>query len=45
LPVNSGIGVVLRVIIDADGRAIYVGQAKYRGDFVNLEFDLEEPPK
>lgn len=45
LPINSAIGDVLRVITDVDGMAIYVGQTKYRGDFVNLEFDLMEPPK
>ncbi|WP_052261920.1 GntR family transcriptional regulator [Leisingera sp. ANG-M1] len=45
LPVNAAIGDVLRVITDTDGNAIYVGQTKYRGDFVNLEFDIQEPPK
>ena len=35
----------LRVITEVEGKAIFVGQTKYRGDFVNLEFDLMEPPK
>lgn len=45
LPVNAAIGDVLRVITDADGKIVYLGQTKYRGDFVNLEFDLQEAPK
>lgn len=45
LPENAAIGNVLRVITDADGNAIYIGQTRYRGDFVNLEFDIQEPPK
>lgn len=45
LPVNAAIGDVLRVITDADGKVVYVGQTKYRGDFVTLEFDLQDPPK
>jgi GntR family transcriptional regulator len=44
LPLHSAIGDVERVIADRDGRAIYVGLTKYRGDFVNLEFDIQEPP-
>ena len=39
VPPNSAIGDVLRVITDREGRAIYVGKTKYRGDFVKLEFD------
>jgi GntR family transcriptional regulator len=42
---NSAIGDVLRVITDADGNAIYIGKTKYRGDFVNLAFDIKEPPR
>lgn len=45
LPVNAAIGDVLRVITDHHGRAIYIGQTKYRGDFVKLEFDISEAPK
>ncbi len=45
LPQNAAIGDVLRVITDREGRAIYVGHTKYRGDFVKLEFDVTEPPK
>ncbi|KGJ03688.1 GntR family transcriptional regulator [Paracoccus halophilus] len=45
LPANAAIGDVLRVITDADGQAIYIGQTRYRGDFVHLEFDIQEPPK
>lgn len=45
MPPNAAIGDVLRVITDRQGRVIYVGQTKYRGDFVKLEFDLAEPPK
>ena len=42
LPVNAAIGDVLRVITDESDRVIYVGQTKYRGDFVKLEFDSKE---
>lgn len=45
LPVHSAIGDVLRVITDKHGRAIYIGQTKYRGDFVKLEFDISEALK
>jgi GntR family transcriptional regulator len=45
LPLHAAIGDVLRVITDKEGRAIYIGQTKYRGDFVHLEFDIQEPPK
>jgi GntR family transcriptional regulator len=40
-PVNGPIGDVRRVITDESGTAIYVGETKYRGDFVKLEFNLE----
>ena len=45
LPVHSAVGDVLRVITDRHGQAIYVGQTKYRGDFVKIEFDISEAPK
>ena len=45
LPANSAIGDVLRVITDEDDRVIYVGETKYRGDFVSLDFDIQGPPK
>ena len=45
VPVNSAIGDVLRVITNKDGEIVYVGQTKYRGDYVTLEFDIAEPPK
>ena len=45
VPVNSAIGHVLRVICDEAGRVIYVGNTRYRGDFVNLEINLQEPPE
>ncbi|MBE2278408.1 MAG: GntR family transcriptional regulator [Rhodobacteraceae bacterium] len=44
LPPQAAIGDVMRVIADREDRAIYVGLTKYRGDFVNLEFDLGAPP-
>ncbi|QIE46690.1 GntR family transcriptional regulator [Pseudohalocynthiibacter aestuariivivens] len=40
LPVNAAIGDVKRVITDAQGAVLYVGNTKYRGDFVNLEIDI-----
>lgn len=40
LPVNAGIGDVKRVITDARGAVLYVGNTKYRGDFVNLESNI-----
>lgn len=45
VPVNAAIGDVLRVITDDAGKIIYVGQTKYRGDFVTLEFYIKEPPR
>ena len=41
VPVNSAIGNVLRVITDMGGKIIYVGQTKYRGDFVRLEMTYD----
>lgn len=43
LPVNSAIGDVLRVITDARNSIVYIGKAKYRGDFVKLEFNSTKP--
>ena len=43
VPINSPIGDVQRVITDADGNIAYVGQTKYRGDFVNLKIDFDIP--
>lgn len=45
LPLHAAIGDVSRIITDREGRTIYIGLSKYRGDFVNLEFDIQEPPK
>ena len=39
--VNAPIGDVRRVITTTDQRILYVGEAKYRGDFVKLEMDLK----
>ncbi|MEQ9491622.1 MAG: GntR family transcriptional regulator [Alphaproteobacteria bacterium] len=41
ISVNAPIGEVRRVITDPDGKVIYVGETKYRGDFVKLEMNLE----
>lgn len=41
VPINSAIGNVLRVITDKHDRVIYVGQTKYRGDFVRLEMSFD----
>ena len=41
LPVNGPIGDVRRIITDDDGNILYVGETKYRGDFVKLEFDID----
>ncbi|MEE4208301.1 MAG: GntR family transcriptional regulator [Parvularcula sp.] len=43
VPVNSAIGDVQRVITDPEGKIAYVGQTKYRGDFVNLKIDFDIP--
>lgn len=43
VPVNSAIGDLQRVITDAAGDIVYVGQTKYRGDFVNLKIDFDIP--
>lgn len=38
---NAPIGDVRRVITDDSGTILYVGETKYRGDFVKLEMNLE----
>jgi len=43
VPVNVPVGEVRRVITDAEDGVIYVGEAKYRGDIVELEVDIERP--
>ncbi|MCP5368451.1 MAG: GntR family transcriptional regulator [Hyphomicrobiales bacterium] len=43
IPVNAPVGEVRRVITGTDGTVLYVGEAKYRGDLVKLEFDIERP--
>ncbi len=39
--VNAPVGDVRRVITAADGTVLYVGEVKYRGDFVKLEMNME----
>ncbi len=41
IAVNSPIGEVRRVITNSEGLILYVGEAKYRGDFVKIEMDIE----
>jgi len=38
---NAPIGDVRRVITTKDDRILYVGEVKYRGDFVKIEMDLK----
>ena len=40
LPVNGPIGDVLRVIRDKERRILYVGQTKYRGEYVRVQMDI-----
>lgn len=40
VPVNSPIAEVRRVFCDETGRVIYLGEVRYRGDFIHLEIDL-----
>jgi len=40
IAINAPIGDVRRVITAADGSILYVGETKYRGDFVKLEMDI-----
>lgn len=41
IPVNSAVGIVRRVIRGHDGVAIYVGEAVYRGDMVQLTREVK----
>lgn len=45
LPVNMPVGRVRRVLVDQHGRASYVGELVYRGDFVKLEIELRGATK
>jgi GntR family transcriptional regulator len=40
VPIGSPIGVMRRVVRDADGAAVYVGIVNYRGDQVRIEISL-----
>ena len=40
VPVGSPVAEVRRVFVDADGRVIYLGEIRYRGDVLRLEMDL-----
>lgn len=42
VPINSPVGNVLRIITNNNNRIIYVGQTKYRGDFVKLEINYDQ---
>ncbi len=41
IPVNTPIGEVRRVLNAPDGTVLYLGEAKYRGDYICLEMDLK----
>lgn len=43
IPVGAPVGAVRRVLRDAAGTVIYVGEAIYRGDLVKLERELKQP--
>lgn len=43
IPVNSAVGIVRRVIRDRGDVAIYVGEAIYRGDMVQLTREFKRP--
>lgn len=43
IPLGAPVGTVRRVISDADGVAIYVGDLVYRGDLIRVELDLDIP--
>ena len=43
VPLGAPVGMLRRVIHDAGGRAIYVGDLVYRGDLVRMEVDLDIP--
>lgn len=40
LPLNAPIAEVRRVVTDADGTVVYLGELVYRGDVIKLEIDL-----
>jgi GntR family transcriptional regulator len=40
IPINSPIAEVRRVFCSPDGTVIYLGEVRYRGDFIHLEIDL-----
>ena len=44
IAVNTPVGRVRRVLVDPEGRAIYIGELVYRGDFVKLEIELRREP-
>ena len=41
VPVNAPVAEVRRVLTDAAGRVIYLGEVKYRGDFIRLQMTLK----
>lgn len=41
IPINSPVAEVRRVLCEADGSVVYLGEATYRGDYVRLEMDLK----
>ncbi len=41
VPVGGPVGMLRRVICDADGVAVYVGDLTYRGDMIRMEVDLD----
>jgi GntR family transcriptional regulator len=41
VPVNAPVAEVRRVFTDAAGRVIYLGEVKYRGDFIRLQMTLK----
>lgn len=43
IPVNSPVGIVRRVIRGRDGVVLYVGEAVYRGDMVQLTREFKRP--
>lgn len=40
MPIGAPVGMLRRVICDADGIAVYVGDYIYRGDMIRMEVDL-----
>jgi GntR family transcriptional regulator len=41
MPVNAPVAEVRRVVQDANGTVIYLGEVTYRGDYIRLEMDLK----